>query len=147
LGSGQLTRADVEASMKLVRLSQKISQIEEFTLDSCQESNGNYVLYLSSADIMAVRQSGELYHILQSQFPGKIWLIEKSSDDKRFIEDLFFPVKIVIINQVWLPGGARKTKVIVSGRKTPRFPIDIDKVIAVAKDLRKIELVVEFERK
>ncbi len=30
---------------------------------------------------------------------------------------------------------------------TPRLPVDVDKVIAIAKDLRKIELVVEFERK
>ena len=30
---------------------------------------------------------------------------------------------------------------------TPRLPIDVDKVLAIAKNLRKIELVVEFERK
>jgi hypothetical protein len=34
-----------------------------------------------------------------------------------------------------------------SGKKTPRFPIDIDKVISIAKNLRGIELAVEFEVK
>ena len=147
LDQGKLTKADVEASIKLVHLSQKIPQIEKFTLNSCQESNGNYVLYLKSGDIMTVRKSRELYRILQGEFPGKIWLVQEDSDYKKFIEDLFFPIKILTINQVWAPGGLRKTKVIVSGRKTPRFPIDVDKVIAIAKDLRKIELIVEFERK
>jgi transcription antitermination factor NusA-like protein len=147
LGSGQLTKADVEASIKLVQLSQKVHPIEKFTLNSCQESNGNYVLYLSSTDIMTIRQSRELYRILQGEFPGKIWLVEVGCDDKKFIEDMFFPIKILAINQVWAPGGARKTKVIVSGRSTTRFPIDVDKIIAVSKDIRKIELVVEFERK
>ena len=147
LDSGQLTKADVDASIKLVQLSQKIQPIEKFTLNSCQESNGNYVLYLSSADIMTVRQSRELYRILQNEFSGKIWLVEERCDDKKFIEDMFFPIKTLAINQLWAPGGVRKTKVIVSGKKTSRFPIDTDKLIAISKDLRKIELVVEFERK
>jgi transcription antitermination factor NusA-like protein len=147
LGSGQLTKADVEAWIKLVQLSRKIPQIEKFTLNACQESNGNYVLYLSSADIMTIRQSRELYRILQGEFPGKIWLIEEGCNNKKFIENMFFPIKILAINQVWELVGIRKTKVIVSGRMTPRFPIDIDKVIGITKDLRKIELVVEFERK
>lgn len=147
LDSGQLTKADVNASIKLVQLSQKIHQIEKFTLNSCQESKGSYVLYLSSTDIMTIRQSRELYRILQGEFQGKLWLVEERCDDKKFIEDMFFPIKILAINQLWAPGGVKKTKAIVSGKKTPRFPIDIDKVIAVSKDLRKIELVVEFERK
>lgn len=147
LDQGKLTKADVEASIKLVQLSQKIPQIAKFTLNSCHESNGNYVLYLKGGDIMTVRKSRELYRILQGEFPGKVWLVQEDSDDKKFIEDLFFPIKILTINQVWAPGGLRKTKVIVSGRKTPRFPIDVDKVIAISKDLRKIELIVEFERK
>jgi len=147
LDSGKLTKTDVEAAIKLVHLSQKIPQIEKFTLNSCQESTGNYVLYLSSSDIMMVRQSRELYRLLQGEFPGKIWLVEENASDKKFIEDLFFPIKILAINRVWVPGGIQKTKVIVSGKRTPRFPIDTDKVVFISKDLRGIELAVEFERK
>ena len=147
LDQGILTKADVAASIKLVKLSQKIHPIDKFTLVSCRESHGNYVLYLGSSDIMTIRQSRELYGILQGEFDGKIWLVHQDSDDKKLIEDMFFPIKILGINQVWAPGGLQKTKVIVSGKKTPRFPIDVDKVIAIVHDLRKIELVVEFERK
>ncbi len=147
LDQGVLTNADVYASIKLVKLSQKISPLEKFTLIGCRESNANYVLYLGSQDIMTIRQSRELYRILQGEFTGKIWLIHQDADDKKFIEDLFFPIKILAINRVWALGGIRKTKVIVSGRKTSKFPIDVEKVIEISNDLRKIELVVEFERK
>ncbi len=41
LDSGELTKTDVEMAIKLVHLSQKIPQIEEFTLNSCQESVSN----------------------------------------------------------------------------------------------------------
>ena len=147
LDQGTLTKADVDASLKLVKLSQKIPLIDKFTLNSCRESHGDYILYLDSPDIMTVRQSRELYRILQGEFTGKIWLVHQGSDDQKLIEDMFFPIKILGINQVWAPGGHKKTKVIVSGKKTPRFPIDVDKVVVIAHDLRKIELVVEFERK
>ena len=147
LDQGKLTKADVDAAIKLVQLSQKIPTLEKFTIGACRESNGSFVLYLSGSDIMVIRQSRELYRILQNEFPGKLWLVQEGAHDKKFIEDLFFPIKILAINQVWAPGGIQKTKVVVSGKRTARFPIDIDKVIAVAKDLRKIELVVEFERK
>ena len=147
LDSGKLTKTDVEAAIKLVHLSQKIPQIEKFTLNSCRESTGNYILYLSGSDIMTIRQSRELYRLLQGEFPGKIWLVEESASDKKFIEDLFFPIKILTINRVWAPGGIQKTKMIVSGKRTSRFSIDTDKVVSIAKDLRGIDLVVEFERK
>ncbi|SHO46369.1 Transcription elongation factor NusA [Nitrosotalea sinensis] len=147
LEQGTLTKADVDASIKLVKIAQKVPPVDKFTLNSCRESNGDYVLYLNSQDIMTIRQSRELYRILQGEFPGKIWLVHHGSDNEKFIEDVFFPIKILGINQVWAPGGLTKTKVIVSGKKTARFPIDIDKLIAIAHDLRKIELVVEFERK
>jgi len=147
LDKGILSKADVDASIKLVKLSQKIPQIEKFTLYSCQESNGDYVLYLDGQDIMTIRQSRELYRIIQGEFLGKIWLVHQGSDEKKFIEDVFFPIKILGINQVWAIGGLKKTKVIVSGKKTSSFPINVDKIVAIAHDLRKIDLVVEFERK
>ena len=147
LDSGQLTKTDVEAAIKLAHLSQKIPQIEKFTLNSCRESTGNYILYLSGSDIMTIRQSRELYRLLQGEFPGKIWLVEESASDKKFIQDLFFPIKILAINRVWAIGGLQKTKVIVSGKRTPGFPIDTDKVVSISKDIRGIELAVEFERK
>ena len=81
LDSGQITKADVDASIKLVQLSQKIPPIEKFTLNSCHESNGDFVLYLNPSDIMTIRQSRELYRILQGEFKGKIWLVEEGCDD------------------------------------------------------------------
>src|SRR6478752_2425384 len=47
LEQGTLTKSDVDASIKLVKLSQKIPLIEKFTLNSCRESYGDYILYLS----------------------------------------------------------------------------------------------------
>ena len=105
------------------------------------------MLSLAKNDIMIIRQSRTLYRILQEQFKGKIWLVEADETDKRFIEDLFFPTKILSINAVWAPGGVQKTKAVVSGKWTPKFPIDTEKVVQIVRNARNLDIEIEFEDK
>lgn len=145
--SGSITKADVDASIKLAQLAKSNHIIDKFTLYSCKEFNGNFVLSLAKNDIMIIRQSRVLYRLLQDQFQGKIWLVEADENDKKFIEDLFFPTKILSINLVWAPGEVQKTKAVVSGKWTPRFPIDTNKVIQIVKNARNLDIEIEFEEK
>ena len=145
--SGELTQADVDASIILAKTTKLNRDIENFTLFSCKEFDGNYVLSLAKNDIMTIRQSRILYRLLQEQFKGKIWLVEADETDKKFIEDLFFPTKILSINSVWAPGGIEKTKAVVSGKWTPRFPIDTEKVVQIVKNARNLDIEIEFEDK
>jgi transcription antitermination factor NusA-like protein len=145
--TGELTKADIEASTTLAKIAKSNSIVENFTLYSCKEFDGSFVLSLAKNDIMAIRQSRTLYRLLQDQFKGKIWLVEAEETDKRFIEDLFFPTKILSINSVWAPGGIQKTKAVVSGRWTSKFPIDIEKVIQIVKNARNLDIEIAFEDK
>ena len=145
--AGGLTKADVDASIILAKISKTNKEIENFTLYSCKEVEGNFVLTLSKNDIMIIRQSRTLYRTLQDQFKGKIWLVEADETDKKFIEDLFFPTKVLSINSVWAPGGTQKTKAVISGKWTPRFPIDTEKVIQIVKNARNLDIEIEFEDK
>lgn len=145
LESGQLAKADIDAAMKLAKLAKTNSDIDKFCLFSCKEVSGEFVLYLARVDIDTIRQSRTLYRTLQGEFPGKIWIVESEANDRRIIEDLFFPVKVLSISVVWVPGGIQKTKVVVSGKWTPKFPIDIKKVENIVKELRQLDVVIEFE--
>ena len=145
--SGELTKADIDASIILAKTAKTNKMIENFTLYSCKEFEGNFVLSLAKNDIMIIRQSRTLYRLLQEQFNGKIWLVEADENDKRFIEDLFFPTKILSINAVWAPGGVQKTKAVVSGKWTPKFPIDTEKVVQIVKNARNLDIEIEFEDK
>ncbi|MFB5625071.1 MAG: transcription elongation factor NusA, partial [Nitrosopumilus sp.] len=40
---GKITKADVDASMKLAQIAKTNSDIDKFTLHSCREFNGNFV--------------------------------------------------------------------------------------------------------
>ena len=145
--AGNLSKADVDASIKLAKLTKSNQDIEKFTLFSCKEFDGNYVLSLDKNDILTIRKSRTLYRLIQEQFDGKIWIVEADENDKKFIEDLFFPTKILSINSVWAPGGIQKTKAVVSGKWTPRFPIDTEKVVQIVKKARNLDIEIEFEDK
>ncbi len=145
--SGTITKADVDASIILANIAKSNNEIENFSLYSCKEFDGNFVLSLAKNDIMIIRQSRTIYRTLQEQFKGKIWLVEADETDKKFIEDLFFPTKILSINSVWAPGGVQKTKAVVSGKWTPRFPIDTEKVVQIVKNARNLDIEIEFEDK
>jgi transcription antitermination factor NusA-like protein len=145
LEAGQLSGADVEAAIKIAKLAKTNAEIDKFSLFACKQIVGNYVLYLAKSDIQTIRQSRTLYRTLQSEFPGKIWLVESEANDRKFIEDLFFPTKILSINVVWVPGGIQKTKVVVSGKWTAKFPIDVDKAANIVKELRQLDIIIEFE--
>ncbi len=143
--SGRLSRADIDASFILAKLAKESPQIESFSLNKCKKIDDNYIIHLDKNDILAIRQSKTLYGLIQDQFKAKIWLVESKESDKRFIEDLFFPIKILSINSVWVPDGVQKTKVIVLGRWTQRFPIDLDKVKQIVKNMRDLDIDIEFE--
>ncbi len=144
--SGALTKADVDASITLAKIAKTNKEIENFSLFSCKEFQGNFILSLAKNDIMVIRQSRTLYRLLQDQFKGKIWLVETDETDKKFIEDLFFPTKILAINVVWAK-GVQKTKAVVSGKWTPKFPIDTEIVIEIVKNIRNLDIEIEFEDK
>ena len=144
--SGVLTKADVDASITLAKIAKTNKEIENFSLYSCKEFQGNLILSLAKNDIMIIRQSRTLYRLFQNQFKEKIWLVEADETDKKFIEDLFFPTKILTINAVWAE-GVQKTKAIVSGKWTPKFPIDTKKVIEIVKNARNLDIEIAFEDK
>ena len=145
--AGELTQADVDASIILAKIGKSDKRVENFTLFSCKEFEGNFVLSLAKNDIMRIRQSRTMYRLLQDQFKSKIWLVEADETDQKFIEDLFFPTKILSINSVWATGGVQRTKAVVSGKWTSRFPIDTEKVVQIVKNARNLDIEIEFEDK
>ncbi len=68
-----LRRADVETSVNIASITKSNKEIDDFTLYSCREFEGNFVLSLAKYDIMVIRKSRTPYRILQEQFNGKIW--------------------------------------------------------------------------
>ncbi|MCZ6648425.1 MAG: transcription elongation factor NusA [Thaumarchaeota archaeon] len=145
LKAGHISKSDVEASMKLVNFVSKHPELDGLSLNRAYEVNGSTVLVLGST-IVSMRREPSWKRKLEEVFGKKVWLLEGDSSDRKILEDLLFPVKILTVNQVWLPDGSRLTKAIIPGRKTERFPVDLNEVKSVVKTVKGIDLLVEFER-
>ena len=52
--TGKITKADVEASIKLAKIAKTNKEIENFSLYSCKEFQGNFIIALAKNDIMKI---------------------------------------------------------------------------------------------
>ena len=144
LESGGITRDDVEAAIRLARLADRSQDVDRFTLLRGAKVDDDFVLVLRSPDVAALRGDSGLAGKIEGEFGQKVWFVESEASDRRFVEGLLHPLRVLSVNMFWLPDGNRLTKVIVAG-DGKRARVNIEKVVKIAKAVRNIELLVEFE--
>ncbi|MFQ6135262.1 MAG: transcription elongation factor NusA [Nitrososphaerales archaeon] len=144
--SGHLTKTDVDLSIKLSKLQDKIPELDKSTLLHALEVDGDLALVMGKGDHDILRKNHAVFRRMENETGRKIWIVEGETSDRKVLEDIFFPIKILMVNVVWLPDGSKLTKVIVPGRKTRRFPLDLEQVKNVVKAVRGIDLLIEFEK-
>ena len=143
---GHLKQADVEGAIKITKLAEHNQDINKFTMVGAAKVDGDFVLILRGSDISVLRANTMLPTKFEHEFKSKVWFVEAEATDKRFIENLFFPLRILAVNLVWLPDGNRLTRVIIAGKSNnSESKTTIEKIKKIAKEIRNIELLVEFE--
>ncbi len=146
LSSGQISNSDIQVSRALVKLAEKTSDINRTTLLRSFQVDGNFVLEVEQADAALFRSKPEIKTSLEETLKGKVWIMGASNSDRRFLEDLFYPIRILTVNTVWLPDGSKLTKAIIPGRRVERLLGEIEALKSMVKSVRGIELMIEFER-
>ena len=116
-------------------------------MTSASKVDEDFIIALSGADIGTIRLNPTLLKKFEDEFQSKVWFVEAQATHKRFIENLFFPTKVLAVNILWLPDGSKLTKVIISASDKigPQQHPNIEKVKQIAKKIKNIELLVEFE--
>jgi transcription antitermination factor NusA-like protein len=143
LKSGSLTHDDVEAATKLIGLADRNQEINKFTLVRGTRVHGDFVLVFRGSDVSVLRGNEELVSKIEKQMGQKVWFVESEASDRRFIESLFHPLRVLSVNFFWLPEANKLTKVIIA-HDAKNASVNIEKVQKIAKVIRNIELLVEF---
>ena len=143
LKSGSITQDDVEAATKLIGLADRNQEINKFTLIRGTRVHGDFVLVFRGSDVSVLRGNEELANKIEKQIGQKVWFVETEASDRRFIESLLHPLKVLSVNFFWLPEANKLTKVIIAD-DDKNTSVNIDKVQKIAKAIRNIELLVEF---
>jgi transcription antitermination factor NusA-like protein len=146
LSAGQITNSDIVVSKALVKLAESVPEINKTALLKSHEVDGNYLLEMERADLGVMRSKPEIKQKLEELLKGKVWVVGPSSSDRGFLEELFYPIRILSVNTVWLPDGSKLNKVIIPGKRPERLRGDIEVLKKVVKQVKGIELMVESER-
>lgn len=146
LKQGQISQADVEVSKALVKIAEKVNEVNRIRLLRSVEVGGNYVIEFEPLDVTVLRSNPEIGAKLEQLLKGKVWIVGATNSDRRFLEDLFYPTRILTVNTVWLPDGSKLTKAIVTGRRSERALSEVEKLKRVVKEMKGIEMTVESER-
>jgi transcription antitermination factor NusA-like protein len=143
LKSGTITQDDIDAAKKLINLADRNQEINKFTLIRGTRVNGDFVLVLRGHDVSILRGNQDLVNKIEKEMGQKVWFFETEASDRRFIENLFHPIKVLSVNFFWLPEANKLTKIVLSGDpKHTQF--NLEKIQKIAKAVRNIELLVEF---
>ena len=145
LHAGQISQDDVDASVRLSKVASKSQDIDRFTLSKGAKVDSDFVLVLRSPDVLAIRSNSGLAERIEGEFQQKVWFLDSEASERGFIEGLFHPARVLSVNQFWLPDG-KVTKVTMAGRAGQK-KVDVEKVQKIAKAVKNMELLVEFEQK
>lgn len=143
LKSGSITQDDIDAAKKLINLADRNQEINKFTLVRGTRVNGDFVLVLRGQDVSVLRGNQELTSKIEKEMGEKVWFVEAEASDRRFIETLFHPNKVLSVNFFWLPEANKLTKVVVAD-EGKNAQLNLEKVQKIAKAVRNIELLIEF---
>ncbi len=143
LKSGSITQDDIDAAKKLINLADRNQEINKFTLVRGTRVNGDFVLVLRGQDVSVLRGNQELTSKIEKEMGEKVWVVEAEASDRRFIESLFHPIKVLSVNFFWLPEANKLTKVVVAD-DGKNAQLNLEKVQKIAKAVRNIELLIEF---
>ena len=146
LRSNDLTQDEVHASIVLTRLAQRYSQVDKFNLVTAFKVETDFVLVMKGSDLLLIRSHEEIRVEMEKLFDARVWMVESDSSDRRFIENLLFPRRVLSVNLIWLPDGNKLTRVIMDSGKTSDPTNDINKIQKIAKKIKGIELLVEHKK-
>jgi transcription antitermination factor NusA-like protein len=146
LEKGEITSVDVEVSYILVKAAKDIPVLEDITLVRAREMEGDLVLVLGSGDARKILSDNNALRKLKEHLNNeRIWVTEEG-DDRRFVEYLLHPLRVLTLNTVWLPDGSKTTRVLVAGRPDRNSGVSLGKAKKIIKALRGLDLEIQFER-
>ena len=144
--SGEVSETDLKIARLLLSLETTNPTLQDVSFHKAVEADDVLALIVSRGDMPRLLGQGrKIVKILEEKTGKTIRILEESTYDRKFLEDLFAPFSIVTINTIWLPDGTTETRVILRKRGRTPPPIKVKAVKEIAKKIRNMTLRVEFD--
>ena len=145
LKSGKISETDLKIARLLLSLEEKYPQLQEVYFYNAVEADGILAIIVGQGDIAKILSAGgKIRREIEEKTEKRVRLLEHGADDRKFLEDLFAPFTIMMINTIWLPDNTTETRVILRqrGRRAPS--INTKALKEIARRVRNVTLRIEF---
>ena len=88
LKNGELSKIDVDCSIKLIKLSNKNQDIDKLNLIGSEKIDEDYVLILKDSNVSHINSNDKLISSIEKEFNGKVWFVEANSSLRKILENL-----------------------------------------------------------
>lgn len=144
--TGEVSETDLKIARLLLSLEATNPSLQDVSFHKAVEADEVLALIVGRGDLPRFFGQGrKIIKFLEEKIGKTIRILEESTDDRKFLEDLFAPLSIITINTIWLPDGTTETRVILKRRGRTPPPIKVDAVKEIARKVRNITLRVEFD--
>jgi transcription antitermination factor NusA-like protein len=147
LRSNNLTKEEVHASLTLTKLIQRHPEVDKFSLVTAFKVDDDFVLVLRGTDLLIIRSHSGIRADIEAIFNTRVWFVESESSERRFVENLLYPGRVLSVNLMWLPDGKKLTRVILETKEISSSQNDFPKIQKIAKKIKDIELLVEYKNR
>ncbi|MEM2050035.1 MAG: hypothetical protein QXO47_08425 [Thermoproteota archaeon] len=141
IDSGRNSDFDLKISRILLEEAGRIRELEKIEFKKAHVEDG-FLLILSNSDgVRILRDRKEIVErIMRDTGVEKITVVDYRKDQKRKLEELVYPFRIVGLSKVWLPGNITEFKIMVEGKE-----LDENQVQKLEKLAKKLGINVRIQ--
>jgi|FaiFalFF_MnMetaG_3_1042247.scaffolds.fasta_scaffold00274_18 transcription antitermination factor NusA-like protein len=133
---GILNSTEVEIAKYLYEIEEKFKEVKNINLEEVSSiNNDNLLVIVSSPSLLNPLLVSSLSKYLSNKTGKNVKIVEKVKDVKKFVSQIFYPVKILSLNQVWSPEGSYEYNIRISKEEIIKLTIGIKEMEKVISKL------------
>jgi transcription antitermination factor NusA-like protein len=133
---GILNSTEIEIAKYLYEIEEKFKEVKNINLEEVSSiNNDNLLVIVSSPSLLNPLLVSSLSKYLSNKTGKNVKIVEKVRDVKKFVSQIFYPVKILSLNQVWSPEGSYEYNIRISKEEIIKLTIGIKEMEKVISKL------------
>ncbi|MFZ8848762.1 MAG: hypothetical protein ACO2OV_00775 [Thermoproteota archaeon] len=133
---GILNSTEIEIAKYLYEIEEKFKEVKNINLEEVSSiNNDNLLVIVSSPSLLNPLLVSSLSKYLSNKTGKNVKIVEKVKDVKKFVSQIFYPVKILSLNQVWSPEGSYEYNIRISKEEIIKLTIGIKEMEKVISKL------------
>ncbi|MEM3418996.1 MAG: hypothetical protein QXR03_03900 [Candidatus Aenigmatarchaeota archaeon] len=145
--SGEVSQLDINIMRLLLEEEKDFPILQSYSFIKAIEINSLIVIVFNEGSLSntSLRIISKLGKSLESKIGKKVRFIENIADERKFIEKIVFPARVITINKIWLPDGSVESRLILDNLKNLKIPKEA--IITIAEKVKGITLRIDFEER